>query len=136
MKLRLHLKLARSNDIKPVTRLFSAIGKINHAEVGRLIDEKKVFVFKQKNRVKAAFSYSTLGIGGFFAVMYIRKLAVDKTFRKKGIGSFVLRQIKQLAQVKGLTAFFLFSLAKSQNFYRKNNLKNIWRLFWWSPENS
>jgi len=68
--------------------------------------------------------------------MYIRKLAVDKTFRKKGIGSFVLRQIKQLAQVKGLTAFFLFSLAKSQNFYRKNNLKNIWRLFWWSPENS
>ena len=125
------LKLAKKHDAKRIAKLFSEIdNKIQKKDILGLIKDRKIFVLKRKKRIKAAFSYVIFGIIGF-SVMYIKKLAVAKEWRKKGMGSLLISKIKWFARKMGLTAFFLFSLEKAKRFYEKNKLRHFWRFFWW-----
>jgi GNAT superfamily N-acetyltransferase len=134
---RLKLKLARRHDANRITRLFRSVdGKIRKREVEDWIEDKEVFVLKGKKRIRGAFSFMTLGILGVFGLMYVRKLAVEKQFRGRGIGTLLLGKIKTLSFRMGATAFFLFSLKKAIRFYEKNKLSGLGKLFWWRREES
>ncbi len=132
---KLKLKLAKRHDAKRITHLFWSIDHgIRKKEVEDWIDDREVFVLKDKKRIKGAFSFMTLGILGLFGLMYVRKLAVDKKERGHGLGSLLLSKIKSLSLKMGATAFFLFSLEKAIQFYQKNKLNGLGRLFWWRKE--
>ena len=130
---RIKLKLARRHDVKPVVKLFSLINnKINPKEIREMIENKKVYVLKgRKKKVLAAFSYTIIGIIGFFAIMYIGNLAVSPESHGRGIGTFLLSRIKLICSRAGVTAFCLFSVYKVKRFYERNQLNGIWRFFWW-----
>lgn len=129
---RLKLKLAKRHDAKRVTRLFSSIDRdIRKKDVEDWIENEKVFVLKERKRVRGAFSFTVLGVLGLFGFLYIRKLAVDQKLRGKGVGSFLLEKIKRFSMRAGATAFFLFSLRRAMKFYEKNRLSGLWRFFWW-----
>lgn len=128
----LDIQLANKKDASSVARLFAGVGRrITRHKIRRLIKEKKVFVVRDKTRIRAAFSYTVFGIAGFFALMYIHKLAVAPEWHGKGLGTFLISYIKSLSLRAGATAFFLFSLKKAKGFYEKNRLSGIGRLFWW-----
>lgn len=129
------LKRAKKHDAKGIARIFSTIDNdILKSDVLDWIKKDEVFVLKHKKRIKGAFSYMLLGIAGLFGIMYIRKLAVSKDMRGKGVGSFLLRSIKQLSKKTGMALFFLFSLKQAMKFYEKNKLKRFWRFFWWKEK--
>jgi|GEM_PF-1876504 len=133
---RLKLKLARKHDAKRITRLFWSIDRgIQKKEVEDWIEDKEVFVLKDKKRIKGAFSVMTLGILGIFGLMYVRKLAIEKQSRGHGLGSVLLGKIKSLSLKMGAAAFFLISLQKAMRFYKKNKLSGLGKLFWWRKEN-
>jgi hypothetical protein len=132
---RLKLKLAKRHDAKRVTRLFSSIDKdIQKKEVEGWIEDREVFVLKDRKRIKGAFSFMTMGILGIFGLMYVRKLAVEKQSRGNGLGSLLLDKIKSLSLKMGTAAFFLFSLKRAMRFYQKNKLNGLGKLFWWKGE--
>ena len=130
------LKRAKKHDAKRLARLFSTISSsIPKSDILSWIKKDEVFVLKHKKKIKGAFSYATLGIAGLFGIIYIRKLAVSKDMRGKGVGSFLLRSVKQLSKKTGTALFFLFSLKQAIKFYEKNKLKRFGRFFWWKEEN-
>lgn len=132
---KLKLKPAKKHDIKFIVKLFRRINpKKREDDLHSLVENKRVFVLKDKKKIKAAFSYTVIGIAGIFAIMYISKLAVVPELQGRGIGTFMLSQIKQVAIKAGISAFFLISVEKSKEFYKKNNLQNIWRIFWWKKK--
>ena len=129
------LKLAKRHDAKRITRLFSFVDRdIKKKDVEGWIEDREVFVLKERKQIKGAFSYTALGILGIFGFLYIRKLAVDRESRGQGLGSLLLASIKKLTLRMGATAFFLFSLQKAIRFYKKNRLNGLGRLFWWRGE--
>lgn len=128
-------KKAKKYDAERITRLFSSINQdVAENDVMDWIKKKEVFVLKDKKKIKAAFSYAVFGIAGLFGIMYIRKLAVSKDMRGKGVGSYMISNIKQVAKKTGALLFFLFSLEKAMTFYEKNKLKRFWRFFWWKQQ--
>ncbi|MBN2096494.1 GNAT family N-acetyltransferase [Candidatus Peregrinibacteria bacterium] len=132
---KLKIKPAKEHDAKKVARLFSAIDrKITPKKVMRLINEKKVYIMKDKKRIRAAFVYSVISILGFISIMYIHKLAVAPELQGQGIGTFILSRIRKNALKTGVVAIFLYSLDKAKRFYEKNHLKRIWRFFWCRPD--
>jgi GNAT superfamily N-acetyltransferase len=132
---RLRLKLAKRDDAKRVARLFSSIDPhVRESDVERWIQDREVYVLKHRKRIKGAFSYSLWGFLGLFGWMYVRRLAVDKRERGQGLGSLLLSKVKGVAKKLGMAAFFLFSLEKATQFYQKNRLSGIWRLFWWKKK--
>jgi N-acetylglutamate synthase-like GNAT family acetyltransferase len=134
---KLKLTKAKIHDVHYVTRLFSYIDKkTDKQKVREWIKRGKVYVLKHKDnkKVKAAFSYSIIGITGFFSIMYISRISVMPDMQGQGIGTFLLSRIKSRSVRIGATALFLYSLEHAKNFYKKNKLNNIWRIFWWRPK--
>ncbi len=128
---KLKLKLAKRHDTKGIVKLFSLIGrKISHKKVSKYIENKKVYILKDKKKVRAAFCFTLIGIGGIFAIMYINKIAVAPEFHGQGIGTFLLSRIRKISIKLGASAFFLYSIEKAKKFYEKNKLKKVWRIFW------
>ena len=129
------LRKAKKHDVKGVARLFADInqGK-SHQDVLKLIEKGEVFVLKRKKKVRAAFSFAVYGIIGLFSVMYVKRLAVDKKMRGKGMGKHMLSKIKQMNLRRGTSLFFLYSLKQAQKFYEKNKMNRLWRYFWWRKE--
>ena len=138
LKLRkLRLKKAKIHDAHHVAKLFSYIdGKIDKEKVREWIRSGRVYVLKHKDnkKVKAAFSYSIIGIVGVFSLMYVSKISVMPDIQGQGIGTFLMSRIKSRSTRIGVTAIFLYSMKHAKNFYKKNNLNNIWRFFWWRPK--
>lgn len=133
---KLKLRKVKIHDVHYVTKLFSCIDKkTDKQKVKEWIKRGKVYVLKHKDnkKIKAAFSYSIIGIVGFFSLMYISKISVLPELQGKGIGTFLMSRIKSRSIKIGATALFLYSLKHAKNFYRKNKLNNIWRFFWWRP---
>ena len=133
---KLKLKKAKIHDINYVTRLFSYIDKkTDKQKIKEWIKRGKIYVLKNKNnkKVQAAFSYSIIGIMGFFSLMYISKISVMPEIQGKGIGTFMMSRIKSKSVRIGATALFLYSLKHAKEFYKKNKMNNIWRFFWWRP---
>lgn len=129
---KLKLKPAKKHDIRFIAKLFRRINpKKKEDDLQNLVEKKQVFVLKNKKKIIAAFSYTVIGIAGIFAIMYISKLAVVPELQGKGIGTFMLSQIKRIAVKAGVSALFLISVEKSKEFYKRNKLRNIWRIFWW-----
>lgn len=126
------MRFARKRDTKKVARLFREIDeKLDPREIKDLIREKKVVVFHRRKKIAGAFSFALLGIAGILSMLYVRKLAVDRSLRGKGVGSLLLRKIKGFSIRRKALGFFLWSLARSKKFYQKNKLRGIGRVFWW-----
>ena len=127
------IKPARLADLKSVRKLFSYINhNIKKEEVEEMIDNRKVFVLKDgKKRIKAAFAYNIYTVAGLFTIMYIKKLSVHPTLKGKGIGRFLLEHIKEEGVKIGATLLFLYSVKQAYGFYKKSQMKNLWRFFWW-----
>lgn len=130
------LKLAQISDAKKVSKIFSQITNKPAEKVIDLIKEKRVMVLKDKKKIKAAFSFTIFSLTGLFTYMYIQKLGVAPEFNGRGVGSLLLTRIKLLNMKLGITALFLFSVSTAQNFYKKNKLSFISRLFWWRHKES
>ncbi len=132
---KLKIKPAKPHHAKKVARLFSAIDPaITPKKVLPLIREKKLYVLKDKKRIKAAVAYSVVSILGFVYIMYIHKLAVMPELQGKGVGTFILSRLRKNALKIGVAAIFLYSLDKARRFYEKNKLRRIWRFFWCRPD--
>ena len=128
---KLKLKRAKKKDVKNVARLFSMISqKIDHKTLVGQIKDKKIYILKHKKRIAAAFSYSLIGIAGFFAVMYISKFAVDPEFQRQGLGAYLLSRIRKVGLKAGAGAILLYSIKTAKRFYEKNKLNKLWRFFW------
>ncbi|MBU1992317.1 MAG: GNAT family N-acetyltransferase [Patescibacteria group bacterium] len=128
---KLKLRLAETHEVRIVSKLLSLVNrKVEEKEVHELIEKKKVFVLKDKKKIRAVFSYTVIGFLGVFAIMYISRLAVVPDLQGNGIGSLLLARIKKLNIKLGIAAFFLFT-AKAKEFYKKNHLDGVWRIFWW-----
>ncbi|MBU1018317.1 GNAT family N-acetyltransferase [Patescibacteria group bacterium] len=131
----LKIKCAKAHHAKKVVRLFSVIDpKINPRKVLRLILEKKIYILKDKKRIRAAFAYSIISIIGIFSIMYIHKIVVDPELQGRGIGTFILSKIRKNSLKMGVAAILLYSLERAKRFYEKNHLKRIWRFFWCRPD--
>ncbi len=129
---RLKLKMAKKHDTNRVLSLFASVDSdLQRRDVEGWIGNREVFVLKDKKRIRGAFSFTALGVMGLFGILYIRKLAVEQTSRRMGIGSLLISKIKGLSLKMGTAAFFLFSLQKAIRFYEKNKLNGLGRLFWW-----
>jgi len=133
MKLpRLKLKKAKIGDTKPVTRLFTAVDKnVCKNKVWKWISEGKVYVLKDRKKIKGAVSYTVFGILGLFSLMYIHKISVAPDLQGKGLGPLLLSRIKLKSIKIGVAALILYSFKNVIDFYKKNRLNNIWRFFWW-----
>lgn len=132
--LRLKFKKATIGDLKCVTRLFTAVESDSKEKIKKVIEKGKIYVLKDKKKVRAAVSYSVIGILGIFSIMYIHRISVMPDLQGQGIGSILLSRMKLRSIKIGASACFLYSLKQAQNFYKKNKLKNIWRFFYWKPE--
>jgi N-acetylglutamate synthase-like GNAT family acetyltransferase len=125
------MKFARKEDAARVAELFREINsKASKSDIEELIQKRKVVVFFKKKKIAGAFSFALFG-AGFLSFLYIRKLAVDKKLRGKGLGSVVLQRIKKFSLRQKAGGFFLWSITQAVGFYRKNRLSNLGRIFWW-----
>lgn len=138
---RLKLKKAKEHDTKKVVQLFSDVDKnVTKDDVKGLIKREQILVLKENKKIKAAVSYFILGLG-IGSLLYVRKLAVSKENRGKGIGSHFLDRIKDHAEKKRHKGFFLCcSKEKARSFYVRNKLKAFLALggftwFWWKRKN-
>lgn len=128
---KLKMRFARKRDAKKIVELFQGIDeKSDSREIQKLIREKQVVIFHERKKIAGAFSFALLGIG-LLSIIYIRKLAVEKKLRGRGIGSAALRKIKKFSGRQRTIGFFLWSRERAKNFYRKNRLKSLGRVFWW-----
>jgi N-acetylglutamate synthase-like GNAT family acetyltransferase len=126
---KLKMKFARKQDVERVVQLFRDINnKIEKSKIESLIQDKKIVVFKKRKRIAGAFSFAILGFAG---LIFIRKLAVQKKIRGKGVGSFILRKIKKFSKRKKMQGFLLWARPNAVHFYRKNRLSRLGRFFWW-----
>lgn len=128
------LRPAQPHDATRVAELFAHIKEKKREEVQDLIAQKRVYVLKRNKKIIAAFSYSIFGIIGFFAIMYIHRIAVLPELHGQGIGSLLLAKIKSQSVKTGSTAILLYSLERVRVFYEKNKLNSVWRFFWWSNQ--
>ena len=128
---KLKMRFARERDAKKIAELFRGIDdKSDSREIQKLIREKQVVIFHERKKIAGAFSFALLGMG-LLSIIYIRKLAVEKKLRGRGIGSVALRKIKKFSTRQRAIGFFLWSRERAKNFYRKNRLRNLGRVFWW-----
>lgn len=126
------LKIAKKYEAKEIAKLFSTINRrIPVRKVIRYINEKKIYVLKDKKKIKAAFSFSIYGIVGICSFLYIHKLAVTPDMYGQGLGTLLLARIKLFAMRLGIPTFVLFSIKRAIGFYKKNKLHHLWRFFWW-----
>jgi len=124
------MRLAEKRDTKKVAHFFRELDPdLNLNELSNLIREKRVFVLRDRKKTLGAFSFAKIGFG-IFAILYIRKLVVGKKFRGRGLGGRVLKKLGGFTRRKKARGFFLWSRRPAENFYRKNKLKNWWRIFW------
>ena len=129
---KMKLKSAKKSDIKGVVRLFETMDqKVDYKKILNQIKKKKIYVLKDKKRIKAIFSHTIIGILGFFAIMWVSKIIVAPEFQNQGIGTFLLSRIRKFGVKAGVFALLLYSRESAIRFYEKNNFKNIWKFFWW-----
>ena len=125
------MRFARKADATRVAELFREINaETTESDIADLIQKRKVVVFRKKKKIAGAFSYAVLGVG-LLSFLFIRKLAVDKDLRGKGVGSLALRKIKKFSLRRKAFGFFLWSVTQAKGFYKKNRLKGVGRFFWW-----
>ena len=128
---KLKMRFARKRDAKKIAELFRGIDdKSDSQEIQKLIREKQVVIFHKRKKIAGAFSFALFGMG-LLSVIYIRKLVVEKKLRGRGVGSVALRKIKKFSARQRAIGFFLWSRERAKNFYRKNRLKSLGRVFWW-----
>ena len=129
---KLKIKSAKLGDLRSTTRLLRLIYKdIPEQRVEKWISEKKVYVLKDKKKVKAAFTFTIFGTLGIFSLMYVYKIAVDPSLQGQGMGTFMMNEIRKKSIKLGVTAFALYSFKNTVKFYKKHKLNNVWRFFWW-----
>lgn len=129
---KLQIRRAKKHDAKKLQKMLLAINPaIEPEEIEALIEEKQVMLLKKRKKIKAAFVYTIFGIAGIYTLMYVKKIVVDNQSRGKGVGSFLLEQIKTFSRAKKVNFNLLYSLKKATNFYKKNKLENWGRFFWW-----
>lgn len=124
------MRLAQRRDTKKVAQLFRELDhNLSLKDLVDLIQNKRVVLFKKKQKTLGAFSFAKIGIG-IFTLLYVRKLVVDKEFRRRGLGGRMLKKLARFAHRRRADGFFLWSRASAKSFYRKNKLKSWWRIFW------
>ncbi len=127
---RFKMHLAEEADAPKVARLFRELDRdLSLGEIDDLIRDKRVVLLRKKKKTLGAFSFARIGLG-IFALLYIRKLVIDKKFRGQGLGGRALAKLRVFTRRKKAQGFFLWSRQSAKNFYLKNKLKNWWRFFW------
>jgi len=123
---------ARPRDAKRVAHLLSNVSDEKPVkDVKRLIRERRVLVLKSNKKIKGAVSFTILGVLGFFAFMWVNKIAIDPEFRGQGMGTTLMILLKRYTLSMGVAGFMLYSLERAKNFYAKCSLSGAWRIFWW-----
>ena len=129
---KLKIKKAKLGDLRATTRLLRLIYKdIPQERVAKWISESKVYVLKDKKKIKAAFSFTIFGTIGLFSLMYVYKIAVDPSLQGQGVGTYLLNEIRKKSIKLGVSVFALYSFKQTMKFYEKAKLSRFWRFFYW-----